>query len=188
MVGAVNIPSTIVAGDSVTWRDEAAADSLGSAITSATHTLTYAIRGAQNLTLTGTAYLTGWQTSATAAQTIALTGTTYYWQAYATAGVDRITLGSGRLTVNKNLSTQTAGADLRSQTQIDLDSVEAAIRAMISNQAVQEYTIAGRSIKKMALADLIMLRDQLRYQLVQERKRELIANGQGDPHSLFVRF
>jgi hypothetical protein len=184
----MQIPSSIVAGDSVTWRDEATADALGNAITSATHTLTYAIRGAQNLTLTGSPYLTGWEVTASAAQTITLLSTRYYWQAYATHGVSRITLGQGQLTVTKNLSTQSAGAELRSQTQIDLDNVEAAIRAMISNQAVQEYSIAGRSIKKMVLSDLIMLRDQLRYELVQQRRQELIANGQGDPHSLFVRF
>ena len=59
---------------------------------------------------------------------------------------------------------------------------------MISNKAVQEYSVAGRSIKKMAMSDLIMLRDQLRYQVIQERRQELMQNGQGDPHSLFVRF
>jgi len=40
----------------------------------------------------------------------------------------------------------------------------------------------------MAMSDLIMLRDQLRYQVIQERRQELMQNGQGDPHSLFVRF
>ena len=184
----MNIPAVIVAGDSLTWRDDSATDNLGNQITSGTHTLTYAIRGAQNLTLTGTPYLTGWEVSATAQQTATLLGTTYYWQAYATQGANRVTLGQGRLEVRKNFSTQNAGVELRSQAQIDLDNVEAAIRSMIANKAVQEYSVAGRSIKKMALNDLIMLRDQLRYQVTQERRQEMIANGQGDPHSLFVRF
>lgn len=184
----MNIPSVIVAGDSLTWRDDSTTDNLGNQITSTTHTLTYAIRGAQNLTLTGSAYLTGWETTATAAQTITLLGTTYYWQAYATQGANRVTLGQGRVEVRKNLSTQSAGAELRTQAQIDLDNVEAAIRAMISNKTVQEYSVAGRSIKKMPMSDLIMLRDQLRYQVIQERRQELMQNGQGDPHSLFVRF
>jgi len=59
---------------------------------------------------------------------------------------------------------------------------------MISNNAVQEYSIGNRSIKKMTLTDLTTLRSELRYQLAIERRTELIANGQGDPHSLFVRF
>ncbi len=100
-----------MAGDSLTWRDDSTTDNLGNQITSTTHTLTYAIRGAQNLTLTSSAYLTGWETTATAAQTITLLGTTYYWQAYATQGANRVTLGQGRVEVRKNLSTQSAGAD-----------------------------------------------------------------------------
>ena len=60
-IGSVNIPRTIVAGDSVTWRDVAMRDNLGNQVSSTTHTLTYAIRGTQNLTLTATPYR-DWET------------------------------------------------------------------------------------------------------------------------------
>lgn len=187
-IGNVNIPRTIVAGDSITWRDVAMKDNLGNQVSSLTHILTYAIRGTQNLTLTSTSYQNGWETTITAAQSITLTGSTYYWQAYATEGINRITLGAGQLTIEKNFSTQTAPFDGRTQAKKDLDAVVAAIRAIISNNAVQEYTIGNRSVKKMSMTDLIMLRDQLRYEVVVEQKAEMKANGLGDPHNLFVRF
>ena len=184
----MKIPSTLISGDSVVWRDDPTVDSLGNAVTSATHTLTYALRGATVLTVTGVAYNGGWETQITAAQSGQLTASEYGWQAYATAGIERLTIGVGKLLILPNLSTQTAPYEARSQTKIDLDAVEAAIRAMISNNAVQEYSIGNRPIKKMTLTDLTTLRSELRYQLAIERRTELIANGQGDPHSLFVRF
>jgi len=184
----VNIPETIVAGDSTSWRDKAMNDNLGNRVSSLTHILTYAIRGSQSLTLTATAYEDGWQTEITSAQSIVLTGSVYYWQAYATNGIKRLTLGAGQLKIEKNYATQSTPFDGRTQAKKDLDAVEAAIRAIVSNNAVQEYTIGNRSIKKMTMTDLIMIRNELRYNVIVEQKAQMKANGFGDPHNLFVKF
>lgn len=184
----MKIPASITAGDSTTWRDDSGKDLLGNAITSATWTLTYAIRGAVNLTLTGTAYGQGWETTITAAQSATLTAGTYFWQAYATSGSNRVTLGSGQLAVTANLSTQSAGFDGRSQAQKDLDAVDAAIRAIISGGAVQKYSIGNRELTKLPMTDLLVLQSRLRAQVARERSAEMIANGLGNPRSLFVRF
>jgi hypothetical protein len=184
----VNIPASITAGDSSTWRDGSSKDLLGNAITSADWTLAYAIRGAVNLTLTGTPYGEGWETTITVAQSTTLTAGTYYWQAYATKGSNRVTLGSGQLQVAANLSAQSAGYDGRSQAQKDLEAVQAAMRAIITGGAVQKYVIGNRELQKLPMSDLLTLESKLKADVARERRAELIANGLGNPHNLFVRF
>lgn len=175
-------------GDSVTWLDDATVDNLRNPITPPTWTLSYAIRGAAVLTLTATQSGSGWTTTMTKTQSATLTPGNYYWQAYATNGSSRVTIGSGKLVVKPNLSIQPAGFDGRSQVEIDLAAVQAAMRAIISGGAVQKYVIANRQIEKMAMADLITLESQLKYAVKLEQKAEAIKNGQGNPHNSFVRF
>ena len=52
----------------------------------------------------------------------------------------------------------------------------------------QEYSIGNRTFKRVAMADLQLRRDRLKAIVVRERKAAMIANGLGDPHSLYVRF
>jgi hypothetical protein len=189
----MRIPSTIRAGDTISWRDDAAVDYLGSAITSATHTLTYYLRtntASEGATVTGSAYGTGWQSTISATTSAAFDAGTWYWQAIAASGAIKVTLGSGQLTVLAALNyTGTPGAlDGRSQAQQDLDAVSAAIRSMISGGGVQKYTIGNRSVEKMSLSDLLTLESRLKAEVAREQKADLIANGLGNPHSMFVRF
>lgn len=184
----MNFPSEFFAGDTLTWRDKATRDSLGNPIQSSEWTLTYALRGAINLTLTASADSTGWITTATSTQTATLTAGTYYWQAYVTKSAQRITLGSGQCTVKPNLSTQAIGYDGRSQNQIDLDAVTAEISARVSGGSAVEYTIGNRSLKKEPMANLIQMQNRLKYLVMKEQRAANIANGLGDPRAVFVRF
>lgn len=188
----MNFPSEFFAGDTLTWRDKQTRDSLGNSIQSSDWTLTYAVRGAVNLTLTASADGTGWITTATATQTATLnTGNApvvVYWQAYVTKGSDRITLGSGQSNVKPNLSAQTAGFDGRSQAQKDLDAVTAEISARINGGSTIEYTIGNRSLKKEPTSSLIAMQNRLKYLVMKEQRAADIANGLGDPRAVFVRF
>ena len=78
--------------------------------------------------------------------------------------------------------------DGRTQLQEDLDAVKAAIRAIVSGGAVQQYSIAGRSLSTYSLSDLMQLEAKLKAEVKREQAAELIANGLGNPHNLFVRF
>lgn len=184
----MNFPSEFFAGDSLTWRDKQTRDSLGNTITSADWTLTYAVRGEVNLTLTASADGTGWITTATATQTATLNAGTYYWQAYVTKGFDRITLGSGQCTVKPNLSRQAAGYDGRSQNQKDLDAVTAEISARVNGGSTIEYTIGNRSLKKEPMSSLVTMQNRLKYLVMKEQRAAQLANGLGDPRAVFVRF
>lgn len=188
----MNIPSTIQAGDTIKWRDSASSDSFGNAISSANWTLTYYLRtntATEAATVIGSAYGAGWELTIAAATSAGFVAGQWYWQAIASYGSEKLTLGAGQLQVLAALdySGTPSALDGRTQAQIDLDAVQAAIRAIISGQAKQ-YSIGGRSFTKLDLADLMQRESTLKAEVKREQKAALIANGLGNPHNLFVRF
>ncbi len=189
----MNIPATIRAGDTVKWRDDASVDAFGNAVTSGTWALTYYLRtntASEGATITGTAYGQGWELTITAATSAGFDAGQWYWQAIATAGSEKLTLGAGQLDVLAalNYAGSPGAFDGRSQAQQDLDAVQAAIRAMIAGGAVQQYSIGSRNLTKMRLESLLQLEAKLKADVKREQAAELAANGLGNPHNLFVRF
>ncbi len=184
----MKIPSNITSGDSVSWKDDSTIDNLGNEISSSEWTLNYSIRGPGQLDLVAVADGSGWKTSISSVQSSGLDSGDYYWQAFATKGSERVTLGSGQLKIGANFSDQSIGFDGRSQSQKDLDAVKAAIRTIISGGAVQKYTIGTRSLEKMPMADLLMLESRLKAEVAREQRAEMIRGGQGSPFTLKVRF
>ena len=188
----MQIPATIRAGDTVKWRDEAGTDNLGNAIDSGSWTLTYYLRtntASEGATVVGVADGQGWAFTLAAATTAGFDAGQWFWQAVATSGSEKVTLGAGQLEVLAALEySGTPGAfDGRSQAQKDLDAVQTAIRGLISGGAKQ-YTIGSRSFTKVDLAELMERESRLKAEVKREQKAELIANGLGNPHNLFVRF
>ena len=189
----MNIPSTIRAGDTVKWRDDASVDVFGNEITSSDWTLKYYLRtntASEGATSTGSAYGTGWEFTLAASTTADFDAGNWYWTAVATKGSEVITLGNGSLTVEAALTySGTPGAyDGRTQAQKDLDAVQAAIRAIVDGGVIQEYRIGTRNLKKYDLPDLIQLEGKLKAEVKREQQAELIANGLGNPRNMFVRF
>lgn len=189
----MNIPATLRAGDTVGWRDVEGADNLGNVISSASWVLTYYLRtntASEGATVVGTADGTGWVFEIAAGTSAGFDAGQWYWQALATSGASKVTLGSGQLTVLASLAYtgSPAAVDGRSQAQKDLDAVQAAIRAITAGGVVKEYTIGNRSLKKYDLADLLQLESKLKAEVKREQMAELMANGLGNPHNLFVRF
>jgi len=187
----LRIPQALAAGDSISWDDNPTTDNLGNAIDSGTWTLKYDFRqsGVTNLSVTAAAQGTGWRTSLTAAESALWAAGIVYWQAYAVNGSQRVTLGSGQLEIKPNLvgSGASGAGEFRSQTEIDLASVQAAIRSIVSGGA-KSYTINGRSMTKHDLGELMAWESTLKTRLAREKKAERIANGLGNPSSVFVRF
>lgn len=186
-------PSTIRAGDTVRWRADETVDNLGNAVTSADWALTYYLRAntaGEGATITATAAATGWEAVIPAVTSAGFDAGQWFWQAIATSGSDKLTLGAGQITVLAALDySGTPGAfDGRTQAEQDLAAVQAAIRALISGGAVKQYSIGNRSLTKYDLKDLVMLESQLKAQVKREQVAQLAANGLGNPHNLFVRF
>ncbi|MGB0957794.1 MAG: hypothetical protein ACPGUF_04920 [Litorivicinus sp.] len=191
----MNIPSTIRAGDTVKWRDDASIDAFGAEVTNASWTLKYYLRtntASEGATVTGSAYGTGWEFTLSATTSAAFDAGDWYWSAVATrtSPDETLTLGTGFLTVKAALSySGTPGAyDGRTQAEKDLDAVQAAIRAIVDGGVVQEYRIGTRNLKKYDLPDLIQLEGKLKAEVKREQQAELMANGLGNPRNMFVRF
>lgn len=193
----MKIPTQIRAGDTAKWRDAATTDVFGNDISSSSWTLTYFLRfnaASEALTVVAQAYGAGWESVISAATSAGFDAGKWFWQAVATAGSEKVTLGSGQLDVLPSLSyAGTAAAfDGRSQAQKDLEAVQGAIRTIIAGGAVAEYWIGtgagGRKLRRMSLTELIELESKLKSDVVRESRAEKIANGLGDPRKLYVRF
>jgi hypothetical protein len=178
------IPKEITVGDSLTWYDEAFRDNLGNAILPSEWAMSYLFRGPSELDITATIVDGKWKFTITKVQSADFSAGTYYWQARATKGSDSVTFGSGSIAVNASYADAATGFDGRSQVEKDLAAVQAAMRAMISGGAVAEYTIGGRSVRKMTLESLITMESKLKYDLAIERRN----NGGVNRHTMKVRF
>ena len=186
------IPSLFRSGDTVRWRDPGGLNWLNESVTSADYTCKYYLRAnasGEAKEIVGTAYNDGWEFVITSASTSTMDAGNWWFQARATKTGDEVTLYEGQIEVKAQLTyTGTPGAyDGRTQAQIDLDSVQAAIRTIVSDKA-KSYSIGGRSFTRLDLSELRERESQLKAEVVRERKANMIANGLGNPHNLFVRF
>lgn len=189
----MNIPNEIRQGETIKWRDDTQLDPLGDEITSSTYTLNFYLRtnaDSAGVTIQSTSYGTGWQTVIPSGTTAVMSPGQWYWQAEASDGSETYMLGSGELTVKQTLkySGSPDAYDGRSQAEKDLADVEAAIRAVAKGGASKEYRIGQRQLKRYEMAELLMLKQQLKAEVVREKKAAMIANGLGNPHKLYIRF
>ena len=186
------IPSIFRAGDTVRWRIPAGVNWLNESVTNADYTCTAYLRfnaSGEAKAIVGTDYTDGWEFVIPASSTSTMNAGFWGYQIRAVKSGDEVTLYEGQVEVKAQMTfTGTPGSfDYRSQAQIDLDNVTAAIRSIISDKA-KEYSIGGRTFKRLDLPELRARESQLKAEVVRERKANMIANGLGDPHQWRVRF
>lgn len=109
----------------------------------------------------------------------------YDWIARASKSGQVFTVGAGRITILPSLAASTA--DLRTHARKVLEAIEAVLEGRAS-QDVLEYQIAGRSLKRIPLADLLTLRDRYRAEVAREDAANRVALGLPDRRRVFVRF
>lgn len=178
-------PPEIYAGDAVSWTD-----TLAPSATS--YTYYFRTNAASGATVAGTLSNGIWTFTLPALTTAAFSTGQWFFQAVSVTDSAPTTVRTGSFTVSPSLTYAGAPAalDLRSQAQIDLEAVEAAIRALTTG--AQEYRIGtptgGRMVKRADLAQLIAWRDRLKADVAREKLAENVVNGKGDGRSLYVRF
>jgi hypothetical protein len=178
-------PSEIRAGDAVEWTDDLAP-------TASNFTYYFRTNAASGATAAGTLTNGIWAFTLSSATTTNFTPGAWFYQAISVSSGAPTTQRYGGFDVLRSLTYAGAATaiDLRSQAQIDLDAVEAAIRALASG--AQEYRIGtatgGRLVKRAELSQLIAWRDRLKADVAREKIAENIANGKGDGRSLYIRF
>lgn len=190
----MNIPASIRAGSTVKWRESSQVDPFGDALQSTdSWVMKFYLRtntASEGHTATGSTYGTGWQIEISASDSSAFDAGDWFWNCEVSKGSEKYIVGSGALEILQTLAyTGTPGAvQAKSQIQQDLEAIQSAIRTLVSGGVIKEYSIGGRSLKKYDLSDLMALESRLKFQLSREQKAELIKNGLGNPHAMYVRF
>lgn len=186
----MNIFNTIQQGDSATWADEARTLN-GIRYGSASHTLKYELRGpGAPLTLTASANGSGWTTTLTTGDSATLSAGKWWWSAILTATGERVTIGSGELTVTQDLGAITApNFDGRSLAETALADAEAALASFSSSKGkIKKYTIGQRSMEFATIAEILPVVSYWKARVMTEQTPKMLAQGLGDPRRLFVRF
>ena len=189
-----DLPSEIVAGTTIEWVDEATTAGINETISSPDWTLEYFLRtntASEGHIATGTQYQnsTGWQFTISATDSAGFDAGNWFWSARAFKSGKVFEIGSGELVVKQSLQyTGTPAAiDNRTQTEIDLDAVTAAIRAIIDDKA-SEYSIGNRRFKRIDLPELRAREAELKARVFSEKRYSLKSQGLGDPKNLYVHF
>ncbi len=178
-------PAVLVAGDRWLWKRT----DLGADYPPASYALKYVLRrhdtGAE-IEITAGESGSDYLVEVASAVTALYAAGRYSWTAYIIRSSDsqRLRLGSGALDVVADRDTD--AADPRSHARKVLDAIEAVIekRATVDQQ---EYSIAGRSLKRTPVADLLVLRDRYRADVRAEELAERIKNGMGGGGRVLVR-
>lgn len=143
-------PLEIIAGDTVKWLIT------NTDYPATSWTMRYAFRGASVLNATATASGSSHLVVLTATQTTNLQAGSYEFAAQVTSGSEAYTVRNGRITVRPNLMTAGAG-DRVSHAEKMLAAIEAVLEGRITAD-VMAYTIAGRSVTKIPVKELLELR------------------------------
>ena len=176
------------------WRIPASQDVFGNSISSPDWSVIYYLRtnlGPLGATITSSAYNDGFQFTIASNVTEAFAAGDWFYQAVANkSGNEKQTIYTGQFEVLEGLSYSgtPSNYDGRSQVEKDLETIQTAIRTIISGGVVQEYKIGTRSAKKYELKELLALESRYKAELVREKQGEMIANGLGNPRATFVRF
>ena len=185
-------PAEIRIGDTVIFDVPSFANNIGTTIDNS-YTLTW--YGRTNTNHKGAAVTAanqgdGWRVTISSSTTETWVAGTWFFQLVAVSGSTQYLAGEGQFKAIASLaySGQPAAFDGRSRAQVDLDQVQAAIRTILNGGAVKSYSVAGRNLQKYELADLLALETKLKAEVKREQTADLIRNGQGNPHNLFVRF
>lgn len=181
-------PTVIYAGDTVKWNQ----GSTGTYSSSGGWTCTFDLRhnsGNDALTITGVSDgAGGWNFTITATQSANLHIDYHWYQITVSKTGERYTLETGEIQLVGNLPASNANYDGRSQIEIDLEAVQAAIRARVVGGEVQEYSIGNRSLKKISVTDLINLEIRLKSDLAAERRKKRVEQGLDSGRSVYVKF
>ena len=182
-------PNELVVGDFWSWKR----DDLTTDYPTDSYSLSYEFHedsgggGSHKFTITATEANSTYYIEVPAATSADYDKGDYIWAAYITRTSDseRIQIDEGKTTLLPNLAN--TNADLRSHAKIVLDAIEAVIqgRATIDQSSM---SIAGRSLSRLTIDELMTFRDRYKAEYLKECKAARIKNKQSSGNSIKVRF
>ncbi len=174
-------PIELVAGDTWTWKR-----SLSDYLPSGGWVLTYAlVKTSVRIQITASNSNDEHLVEVAATTTAGYAAGDYAWQSYVTkaATSERYKFESGIIKILPNFATASTGYDDRSHAKKVLDALEATILGKASKDQLS-YSIAGRSIERMAPSELLKWRDHYKAEFNAEERRA----GRKKPPRVEVRF
>ncbi len=180
-------PTTIVVGDFIQWKRTALAESYPTATHSAEYVARVTAGGASEIKLAAIERPTYYLFQVPSVTSAAFEPGFYHWQLEVTetASGNRIVVDRGEFEAIPDLDNN--GADPRTHAEIMVDKIESLLQGR-ADKDVSSYSIAGRSLSKMAISDLLLWRDYYRKEVVKERRDSAIANGKPVKTTVKVRF
>lgn len=184
-----NEPFELVVGDTWAWkRDDLATD-----YPVASYALSYEFHcdsgggGSHKFTINATEADSTYYIEVPAATTANYNAHTYKWNAYITRSSDsaRSIVDSGILLVTPNYAD--TNADVRTHAKKVLDALEAVIqgRASIDQSSM---SIAGRSLSRMTIDEIMTFRDRYKTEYLKEIKKARLKNKTASGNSIKARF
>ena len=180
----MNIPDILQAGDTFAWTDSLAD------YPATTYTLKYSLYryGQTPLSITASASGTDHSVSVLAATTAAYAAGMWNWSAYVESGATRYTVGRGTVTIKPYLPAATSTTDNRSHAQRMLDYIETAlVTSVTANAHVVSLTIDGKAVQYKR-EELLVLRNKYKWEVYNEKKADLIAQGYDPGGRINIRF
>ena len=180
-------PTEIVAGGFYQWKR----NDLGVDYPTSAYTLSYKARiaggGFPNISLTATASGDQYLVTITSAASAAYQTGDYKWQSFITRNSDsaKILLAEGEWKIVSDVGSSTA--DFRSHAAIMVAKIESLLNGK-ADADVANYSIAGRSLTKLTMAELIEARDYFKSEVIQEQNLDKIKRGQKTQSTVLVRF
>ena len=183
---ATRIPEKVTAGDTIKFEES------WSGYPQTSWTLKYHIVGESTDlgTFTATANGDAFRVTIAIATTAAWAAGVYSYEAYVeddpAAPTERVRVKAGTIEVTANLATVDTH-DGRTHAKIVLDAIEAVIEGRATKDQ-DSYAIAGRSLSRTPIPDLLTLRDKYRSEYAQELRAQRIAQGLGHSGIIRTRF
>jgi hypothetical protein len=180
-------PIKIVVGDFIQWKKSSLAESYPPATHSAEYVARIASGQSGEIKIAAIERPAYYLFQASSATTAAFGTGYYHWQLEITetASGNRIVVERGEFEAIADLDNN--GADPRTHAEIMLDKIEGLLIGR-ADKDVSSYSIQGRSISKMTIADLLQWRDYYRKEVNRERRESDIALGKTTKTTMKVRF
>lgn len=180
-------PLKIVVGDFLQWKKTKLAESYPPALYSAEYVARVKAGGSSEIKLAATERTDYYLFHVSSAVSEGFTPGYYHWQLEVTqtSTGNRIVVERGEFEAIPDLDNN--GADPRTHAEIMVDKIEALLQGR-ADKDVTSYSINGRSISKMSIADLLQWRDYYRKEVLKERRDNEIALGRPTKTTMKVRF
>ena len=175
-------PLSFTAGDTVEWTK-----TLPDYPVSDAWVLSYCFVGASIFSVIGTNDGTNHKIIIPASISADYVSGDYRYQAYVTKSGIRKEIADGFIKIKPNFATITTSSDQRSHVKKVLDSIEAVIEGRATEYDTS-YSIAGRSLSKMSLDELIKARHQYRKlynnEILSERRKRGLSTSPIKQHKI----